>query len=111
MNPLIRNRLIGLAIAVANIDEVIHIIRSSKDPAEARERLVAQAWPTGDMMPLVDLIADPRTVLVEGDRIKLTDEQLARLDEIWPGPGGEAPKAKAGKKDKKKKPEKAAKKG
>ena len=30
----------GLAIAVANIDEVIHIIRSSKDPAEARERLV-----------------------------------------------------------------------
>ena len=31
--------LVGLAIAVANIDEVIHIIRSSKDPAEARERL------------------------------------------------------------------------
>jgi DNA gyrase subunit A len=67
--------LVGLAIAVANIDDVIHIIRSSKDPAEARERLIAQAWPTGDMMPLVDLIADPRTVLVEGDRIRLTDEQ------------------------------------
>ncbi len=33
--------LVGLAIAVANIDEFIHIIRSSKDPAEARERLVA----------------------------------------------------------------------
>src|SRR5690606_32197865 len=41
--------LVGLAIAVANIDEVIHIIRSSKDPAEARERLIAEAWPTGDM--------------------------------------------------------------
>ena len=34
--------LVGLAIAVANIDEVIHIIRSSKDPAEARERLTGR---------------------------------------------------------------------
>ncbi|WP_300576634.1 DNA gyrase subunit A [Phenylobacterium sp.] len=67
--------LVGLAIAVANIDEVIHIIRSSKDPAEARERLTARAWPAGDMMPLVDLIADPRTVLVEGNQIRLTEEQ------------------------------------
>ena len=66
--------LVGLAIAVANIDEVIAIIRSSVDPAEARERLVAKAWPTGDMMPLVDLIQDPRTK-VEGDFIRLTDEQ------------------------------------
>lgn len=67
--------LVGLAIAVANIDEVIHIIRSSKDPAEARERLTARAWPAGDMMPLVDLIADPRTVLLEGNQIRLTEEQ------------------------------------
>ncbi|OZA83228.1 MAG: DNA gyrase subunit A, partial [Caulobacter sp. 39-67-4] len=50
--------LVGLTIAVANIDEFIHIIRSSKDPAEARERLVAKAWPAGDMLPLVELIAD-----------------------------------------------------
>jgi DNA gyrase subunit A len=71
--------LVGLAIAVANIDEVIHIIRSSKDPAEARERLIAEAWPTGDMMPLVDLIADPRTVLLEGGRIRLTDEQARAI--------------------------------
>src|SRR5689334_3067246 len=56
--------LVGLAIAVANIDEVIHIIRSSKDPAEARERLVARDWPAGDMMPLIELIADPRTQVV-----------------------------------------------
>ncbi len=67
--------LVVLAIAVANIDDFIHIIRSSKDPAEARERLVAQDWPAGDMMPLVELIADPRTVIVEADRIRLTDEQ------------------------------------
>ncbi|MFI4974156.1 MAG: DNA gyrase subunit A [Caulobacterales bacterium] len=67
--------LVGLAIAVVNIDEVIAIIRSSKDPAEARERLIARDWPTGDMMPLIDLIADPRTVVVEGARVRLTDEQ------------------------------------
>ena len=71
--------LVGLAIAVANIDEVIHIIRSSKDPAEARERLVAKPWPAGDMMALIDLIADPRTVLVDGDKVRLTDEQARAI--------------------------------
>ncbi|MDE2488695.1 MAG: DNA gyrase subunit A [Alphaproteobacteria bacterium] len=71
--------LVGLAIAVANIDEFIHIIRSSKDPAEARERLVARDWPAGDMLPLVDLIADPRTVVIDGARIRLTDEQARAI--------------------------------
>jgi DNA gyrase subunit A len=72
--------LVGLAIAVANIDEVIRIIRSSKDPAEARERLVARDWPIGDMAPLIELIADPRSVLVnEGREIKLTDEQARAI--------------------------------
>jgi len=71
--------LVGLAIAVANIDEVIHIIRSSKDPAEARERLSARDWPTGDMQPLIALIADPRTVVVGGDQVRLTDEQARAI--------------------------------
>jgi DNA gyrase subunit A len=71
--------LVGLAIAVANIDEFIHIIRSSKDPTEARERLVARDWPAGDMMPLVELIADPRSVVVEGGQIRLTDEQARAI--------------------------------
>jgi DNA gyrase subunit A len=71
--------LVGLAIAVANIDEVIHIIRSSKDPAEARERLIARDWPIGDMAPLIELIADPRTVIVAGDQVRLTDEQTRAI--------------------------------
>jgi len=71
--------LVGLAVAVANIDEVIHIIRSSADPAEARERLVGRTWPVGDMMALVELIADPRTVLVDGNGIRLTDEQARAI--------------------------------
>ena len=93
--------LVGLAIAVANIDEFIHIIRSSADPAEARERLCGRDWPTGDMMPLIALIADPRTVITGGDKVRLSDEQarailaltLSRLtglgrDEIMEEAGG-----------------------
>ena len=71
--------LVGLTIAVANIDEFIHIIRSSKDPTEARERLVAKSWPAGDMLPLVELIADPRTVQEDGGLIRLTDEQARAI--------------------------------
>ncbi|TAL38568.1 DNA gyrase subunit A [Phenylobacterium sp.] len=71
--------LVGLAIAVANIDEFIHIIRSSKDPTEARERLVAKDWPAGDMLPLVELIADPRTLVINENLIRLTDEQARAI--------------------------------
>jgi DNA gyrase subunit A len=71
--------LVGLAIAVVNIDEVIQIIRTSKDPAEARERLVARDWPVGDMMPLIALIADPRTALIDGERVRLTEEQARSI--------------------------------
>jgi DNA gyrase subunit A len=71
--------LVGLAIAVANIDEFIHIIRSSKDPAEARERLIAKDWPAGDMLPLVELIADPRTLVIDSNLIRLSDEQARAI--------------------------------
>jgi DNA gyrase subunit A len=71
--------LVGLAIAVVNIDEVIHIIRSSKDPAEARERLTARAWPIGDMADLITLVADPRTVVIEDREVRLTDEQARAI--------------------------------
>ena len=77
-----RNRghvLVGLAIAVVNIDEVIHIIRSSANPQEARERLQARDWPAGEMMALIGLIQDPRTVIVDGDRVRLSDEQARAI--------------------------------
>jgi DNA gyrase subunit A len=71
--------LVGLAVAVANIDEVIHIIRSSADPTQARERLQARSWPVGDMIALIELIADPRSALVDGDMLNLTDEQARAI--------------------------------
>ncbi len=71
--------LVGLAIAVANIDEVIHIIRSSANPNEARERLCARDWPVGDMIELIGLIQDPRTVVVDGDKVRLSEEQARAI--------------------------------
>ncbi|ADU14736.1 DNA gyrase subunit A [Asticcacaulis excentricus] len=71
--------LVGLAIAVANIDEIIHIIRSSVDPTEARERLTAKNWPAGDMSPLIELIADPRSIVFEGGEVRLTEEQARAI--------------------------------
>lgn len=71
--------LVGLSIAVANIDEVIHIIRSSADPTEARERLTARTWPSGDMAPMIALIADPRSIVLDGGDVRLTDEQARAI--------------------------------
>jgi DNA gyrase subunit A len=77
-----RNRghvLVGLAIAVANIDEFIRIIRSSANPSEARERLVARDWPAGDMLPLIALIQDPRTAVLDGGLVRLSEEQARAI--------------------------------
>ncbi|MBI3440982.1 MAG: DNA gyrase subunit A, partial [Proteobacteria bacterium] len=52
--------LAGLAVAVANIDEIIAIIRKAKDPNDAREKLVSRDWHVGDVAPLIKLIDDPQ---------------------------------------------------
>ncbi|MCY3984076.1 MAG: DNA gyrase subunit A [Roseovarius sp.] len=51
--------LCGLAVAVANVDEIVATIRSSKDASEARERLMARRWPAGDILNYIKLIDDP----------------------------------------------------
>ncbi|OZB17173.1 MAG: DNA gyrase subunit A, partial [Hyphomonas sp. 34-62-18] len=72
--------LVGLALAVANIDEVIRLIRTSPDPATARQRLLDKAWPQQDMGPLIDLIADRRTRRGnEEGTIYLSDEQARSI--------------------------------
>ena len=59
--------LVGLAIAVANIDEIIKLIRAAKDPSEAREALMERDWPAKDVASMVTLIDDPRhKVIGEG---------------------------------------------
>ncbi|WP_395665348.1 DNA gyrase subunit A [Methylocella sp.] len=73
---------VGLAIAVANIDEVIRLIRQSPDAAAAREALMAREWPAHDMAPLVLLIADPRHVLNENGHIRLSEAQARAILEL-----------------------------
>jgi DNA gyrase subunit A len=51
--------LCGLAVAVSNVDEVVATIRSSADPAEARERLMTRRWPAHDIVEYIRLIDDP----------------------------------------------------
>ncbi len=71
--------LVGLAIAVANIDEMIALIRGSKDAAEARETLMAREWPAKDMAPVVLLIDDPRHTVSESGMTRLSAEQAKAI--------------------------------
>ncbi len=74
--------LVGLAIAVANIDEVIRLIRTSPSPAEAKAELMARAWPALDMAPLIALIADPRHTIAADGTYKLSEEQAKAILEL-----------------------------
>ncbi|MBI1359663.1 MAG: DNA gyrase subunit A [Alphaproteobacteria bacterium] len=71
--------LVGLALAVANIDEIIRIIRFSPDPPAARVALLSRSWPAQDMGPLIGLIADRRTHMDEKGEIRLSDEQAQAI--------------------------------
>ncbi len=71
--------LVGLAIAVANIDEVIALIRTAPNPATAREQLMERNWPAKDIAPLVELIADPRHAVAEDGTYKLSEAQARAI--------------------------------
>jgi DNA gyrase subunit A len=74
--------LVGLAIAVANIDEVIELIRRAPDPTTAREQLMTRRWPARDVAPLIALIDDPRHGLNEDDTYNLSEEQARAILEL-----------------------------
>ena len=71
--------LVGLAIAVANIDEVIRVIRTSPDPNTARETLMARDWPAKDMAAMITLIDDPRHRVSEDGTARLSLEQAKAI--------------------------------
>ena len=73
---------VGLAIAVANIDEVIRLIRTSADAASAREALMNRPWPAHDMAPLIALIADPRHSIDEDGNCRLSEAQARAILEL-----------------------------
>ncbi|HYI91208.1 MAG TPA: DNA gyrase C-terminal beta-propeller domain-containing protein, partial [Beijerinckiaceae bacterium] len=71
--------LCGLAIAVANIDEVIRLIRAAPDPNTAREQLMARHWPAEDIAPLIALVDDPRHRVAEDGTYRLSDAQARAI--------------------------------
>ena len=74
--------LIGLAIAVANIDEVIRLIRASADVNGARTALMQQDWPAGDIGALLALVDDYRNVISPAGTVRLTEDQARGILEL-----------------------------
>jgi DNA gyrase subunit A len=74
--------LVGLAIAVANIDEVIALIRRAPDPQTAREQLMERRWPARDVEALILLIDDPRHRINEDGTYNLSEEQARAILEL-----------------------------
>ncbi len=78
--------LIGLAVAVANIDEVVALIRSSKDSTEAKEKLLAKSWSAHTVETIIKLVQDKGNVIKDGkfyfseaQAKAILDMRLARL--------------------------------
>jgi DNA gyrase subunit A len=74
--------LIGLAVAVANIDDVIALIRNAPDPQTAREELLARTWDVGDVAPLIELVDDPEHPVLEGNQYQMSYEQAKAILEL-----------------------------
>jgi DNA gyrase subunit A len=71
--------LVGLALAVANIDEVIRLIRASPDPNSAREALMEREWPAATVASLMELIDDPRHRMLPNGTAKFSAEQAKAI--------------------------------
>jgi DNA gyrase subunit A len=71
--------LVGLAIAVANIDEIIRVIRTSPDPNTARDSLMSRDWPARDVEAMLTLIDDLRHRIKDDGTIRLSMEQARAI--------------------------------
>ncbi|WP_213287448.1 DNA gyrase subunit A [Bradyrhizobium sp. sGM-13] len=74
--------LVGLAIAVANIDEIIRVIRTSPDPNTARDTLMSRDWPAKDVEAMITLIDDPRHRMAPDGTARLSLEQAKAILEL-----------------------------
>ncbi len=71
--------LAGLAVAVANVDEIIALIRGAANPAEAREALLAKSWPAKEVAPLIALIDDPEHYVDDSGNYRLSEAQAKAI--------------------------------
>lgn len=78
-----RNRahtLLGLSVAVGNLDAVIELIKSSANPDEAKTALISRGWPASDIQSYIELIADPNTEYKDGMFYMSEDQARAILE-------------------------------
>jgi DNA gyrase subunit A len=73
--------LVGLAVAVANIDEIVELIKKSKDVTEAKENLLSKAWPVGLVETIIKLIQDKSNV-VKGGKFYFSEAQAKAILEM-----------------------------
>ncbi|MEZ5692276.1 MAG: DNA gyrase subunit A [Altererythrobacter sp.] len=72
--------LLGLVVAVSNLDEVVAIIRGSSNPADARAKLLAREWPIGDIAPYIRLVeAIEPTAEQDGGTYRLSEVQVKAI--------------------------------
>ncbi|ALE16495.1 DNA gyrase subunit A [Altererythrobacter epoxidivorans] len=72
--------LLGLVVAVSNLDEVVAIIRGSSNPADARAKLIAREWPIGDIAQYIRLVeAIEPTADQEGGTYRLSERQVKAI--------------------------------
>lgn len=71
--------LCGLGVAVANIDEVIALIRNAPNPAEAKEKLLAKRWAAHDIAPMIELVDDPEYPLHDDGTYQMSEAQAKAI--------------------------------
>ena len=72
--------LLGLVIAVTNMDEVVKIIRGARNPAAARAALLAREWPIGDIAQYIRLVeAIEPDAEQSGGTYRLTEVQVKAI--------------------------------
>ena len=70
--------LLGLVIAVTNLDEVVRIIRGSSSPADARDKLLAREWPIAEIAQYIKLVEAVETEIT-GEVYRLSDAQVRAI--------------------------------
>ncbi len=72
--------LLGLSVAVGNLDEIIELIKSSESPEKAKEGLISKGWKAKDVEAYIELIADPNTNYENGVFYMSEDQAKAILE-------------------------------
>lgn len=70
---------VGLALAVANIDAIIDLIRTANDPNVAKEELMSREWPVQTMGPVIRLIEVPKEGEAERTTYRLSEKQAKSI--------------------------------